>query len=322
MMRDPIPAPAILVGVARPLAEKLSMSTLPYHVHEILLGFLGYHLILYIVSPICSQLLVPKTYRSFNKRTRLNWNIHWVSMVQSIFINITALYVVFHDVERLEMDWKGRLWGYTPASGMVQGFAAGYFLWDVQVSSQYISISGASALLHAIGALVVTCIGFRPFGNYYGLSFVLYELSTPFLNIHWFCDKLNITGSKLQLYNGIGLLVTFFLCRLVWGSYQSILIYSDIYKALSTNSINQMGYLLDEGICSGNASKTMIEGAELGSCQLGKLPAWLVGVYLIGNTALSLLNFYWFSQMIKAVRKRFVPRKGRKQGNRSMEKSQ
>ena len=51
--------------------------------------------------------------------------------------------------------------------------------------------------------------------NYYGCVFLLYELSTPFLNIHWFCDKLNLTGSKIQLYNGFLLLGTFFLCRLV-----------------------------------------------------------------------------------------------------------
>jgi TLC domain len=56
----------------------------------------------------------------------------------------------------------------------------------------------------------------RPFANYYGLNFVLYELSTPFLNIHWFLDKLNVTGSRLQLYNGIALVVTFFACRVVW----------------------------------------------------------------------------------------------------------
>ena len=42
----------------------------------------------------------------------------------------------------------------------------------------------------------------RPFVNYYAPTFILYELSSPFLNIHWFCDKLNMTGSKIQLYNG------------------------------------------------------------------------------------------------------------------------
>lgn len=204
------------------------------------------------------------------------------------------------------MDWKGRLWGYTPASGMVQGFAAGYFLWDLQVSSQYINISGPSALLHAIGALAITCIGFKPFGNYYGLSFVLYELSTPFLNVHWFCDKLGMTGSTLQLYNGIALIVTFFGCRIVWGTYQSIMIYSDIYKALMLPSPGRMGSFLDDTKCTGNASGMGLGGSS--GCEVGDLPLWLVSVYLVGNTALSLLNLYWFTQMVKAVRKRFIPK--------------
>ncbi|CAI6251734.1 unnamed protein product [Periconia digitata] len=303
-MHDPIPVPQALVRLATPLAKKLSLSTLPFHVHEVLLGFIGYHLILSILSPTLSRLICPKVYNGFNRRTRLNWDIHWVSMVQALFINSAALYVIFTDPQRNEMDWAGRLWGYTPASGMVQGFAAGYFLWDLQVSIQYISISGYGALLHAIGALSITCIGFRPFGNYYGLSFVLYELSTPFLNVHWFCDKLNLTGSKIQLYNGIALLVTFFGCRIVWGTYQSVMIYSDIYTALSRSSPGPKSSLLENSKCEGNASGSGIGGVS--SCEIGELPLWLVTVYLVGNSVLSLLNFYWFSQMVKAVRKRFV----------------
>ncbi|KAF2176739.1 DUF887-domain-containing protein [Zopfia rhizophila CBS 207.26] len=319
-MRDPIPPPAPLVSLTKPLAEKLSLTTLPYHAHEIALGFLWYHFILYTLSPFLSSRLVPHTYRSFNKRTRLNWDIHWVSMVQALFINSAALYVIFTDPQRKSMDWRGRLWGYTPASGMVQGFAAGYFLWDLQISAQYIRISGVSALLHVVGALAVTCIGFRPFANYYGLSFVLYELSTPFLNIHWFCDKLNLTGSNLQLYNGIALLVSFFLCRLVWGTYQSILIYTDIYTALTTSSSLLMNSVMSEGKCEGNTSG--LGGGPAGRCEVGELPTWLVSVYLVGNTALSLLNFYWFGQMLKAVRKRFVSREEGREGNGEVKKSQ
>ncbi|CAO2650446.1 Nn.00g017380.m01.CDS01 [Neocucurbitaria sp. VM-36] len=313
-MRDPIPPPSFVVQLSKPLAEKLSLTTLPYHAHEVLLGFLGYHFILYVLSPAASQLLCPQTYRGFNKRTRLNWDIHWVSMIQALFINTAALWVIFKDEERHEMDWRGRLWGYTPASGMVQGFAAGYFLWDLQVSTQYINLSGPSALLHAIGALAVTCIGFKPFGNYYGLSFVLYELSTPFLNIHWFCDKLGLTGSKLQLYNGIALLFTFFGCRIVWGTYQSVMIYSDIYKGLTQPSEGLAGSLLNNGKCRGNLSGS---GYELPrDCEVGDLPIWLISVYLVGNTALSLLNGYWFMQMVKAVRKRFVPKEEQAKKNR------
>ena len=159
-MRDPLPAPSLLVQSSKSFADKLSLTTLPYHVHEILLGFLGYHLILHVLSPAVSRLVCPNVYKSFNKRTRLNWDIHWVSMIQALFICAAALWVIFKDEQRHEMDWRGRLWGYTPASGMVQGFAAGYFLWDLQVSAQYINIAGVSSLIHAIGALAVTCIGF------------------------------------------------------------------------------------------------------------------------------------------------------------------
>ncbi|RMZ68946.1 tlc domain-containing [Pyrenophora seminiperda CCB06] len=305
-MRDPLPAPSLLVQASKPFADKLSLNTLPYHVHEILLGFFGYHFILYVLSPTVSRLVIPKTYTGFNRRTQLNWDIHSVSLVQSLFICVAALWVIFKDEQRHEMDWRGRLWGYTSASGMVQGFAAGYFLWDLQISTQYISIAGVSSLIHAIGALAVTCIGFKPFGNYYGLSFVLYELSTPFLNIHWFCDKLGMTGSKLQLYNGIALLVTFFGCRIVWGTYQSIMIYSDIYKALTIPQAQLMGSMFDAEKCTGNTNSSMGLD-ESGNCAIGDLPMWLVCVYLVGNTALSMLNFFWFTQMVKAVRKRFVP---------------
>jgi hypothetical protein len=186
-MRDPLPPLSMLVQASKSFAEKLGLTTLPYHVHEIILGFLGYHFILYVLSPAISQLVCPKIYNGFNKRTRLNWNIHWVSMVQALFICAAALWVIFKDEQRHEMDWRGRLWGYTPASGMVQGFAAGYFLWDLQVSAQYIHLSGPSALIHAIGALAVTCIGFvrsqteHPLTFTNGFSETLRKLLRPLL---------------------------------------------------------------------------------------------------------------------------------------------
>jgi len=121
-----------------------------------------------------------------------------------------------------------------------------------------------------------------------------------------------MTGSRLQLYNGIALLVTFFGCRIVWGTYSSILIYSDIYKALTTSALSPVASLLDDGKCDGNASSLSGPG-----CEIGDLPMWLVTVYLVGNTALSLLNFFWFNQMVKAVRKRFVP-----QGEKQVKKEQ
>lgn len=119
-MRDPIPSPSMLVQLSRPICARLGLNTLPYHVHEVALGFIGYHFVLYVLSPTISKLVCPDVYRSFNKRTRLNWDIHWTSMAQALFINAAALWVIFKDKQRHEMDWTGRLWGYTPATGMVR----------------------------------------------------------------------------------------------------------------------------------------------------------------------------------------------------------
>lgn len=108
---------------------------------------------------------------------------------------------------------------------------------------------------------------------------MLYELSTPFLNVHWFCDKLGMTGSKLQLYNGIALLVTFFGCRIVWGTYQSIMIYSDIYRALTMSHADPMSSLLETQKCDATSTNNSSMGLDdPGNCSIGDLPMWLVCV--------------------------------------------
>jgi hypothetical protein len=156
----------------------------------------------------------------------------------------------------------------------------------------------------------------RPFANYYGLNFILYEISTPFLNIHWFFDKLNMTGSRVQLYNGIALLTTFFGCRVLWGNYQSIRIYSDVWTALHTTGFSHIAK--DNPIYAyRNIPRS---GSDLGegSGKMG-LPMWLVFAYLGSNTILNVLNMYWFAKMIQALRKRFQPPNFVKQKERSSE---
>jgi hypothetical protein len=135
------------------------------------------------------------------------------------------------------------------------------------------------------------------------LNFVLYELSTPFLNIHWFLDKLNMTGSRLQIYNGIALLVSFFSCRILWGNYQSLRIYSDVLTALQASNV--------EIPLANNV--TIFEHPDMkfnlaGTWVIMKLPMWLVFVYLGSNTLLNFLNFYWFGKMVQTVRSWFQPK--------------
>ena len=151
----------------------------------------------------------------------------------------------------------------------------------------------------------------RPFLNYYSNVFILYELSTPFLNIHWFFDKLNMTGSRGQFYNGIALLSTFFSCRLIWGTYQSAIVYVDMWKAVHTApSPEYIAAAFSDPTTAYDVNKNLM----FFSRDADTLPLWLAGTYIASNIVLNTLNWYWFFKMVSAVRKRFEPPKaGEKQ---------
>lgn len=161
-MHDPFPlrSPDWLTELVTPVAEFLKLYTLPLHVHEIIFAALGYQFTCSVLSPFLSTFFFPQIYSSLPRRTRLNWDVHFVSMVQSITINSLALWVMWVDKERRRMTWDERIWGYDGAGGMIQGFAAGYFLWDLIVCVRWLDLFGWGMLAHAISALVVFSVGF------------------------------------------------------------------------------------------------------------------------------------------------------------------
>lgn len=317
-MHDPflIPQQPWLSNAVQPFADYFHLTTLPLHVHEVLGSFLAYTFINVIVAPRLSTWLFPTRYPKLSKERRINWDVHVVSLCQSTMINILALWVMFTDEERKGMDWRERIWGYTGAAGMVQGLATGYFLWDLMITLQNVKVFGLGMLAHAMSALLVFSFGFRPFVNYYGCTFILYELSSPFLNFHWFFDKLDMTGSRAQLYNGIVLLIMFFSCRLVWGTYQSVRVYQDVWAALHhTPAAAEIHYdarnnvtaaALDAATCN-SASPIHDEIMKFAGEEF--IPLWLAFTYLGSNVVLNTLNFFWFGKMIETVRKRFQPPK-------------
>lgn len=109
---------------------------------------------------------------------------------------------------------------------------------------------------------------------YDGLGFLLWELSTPFLNIHWFMDKTGNTGSTAQLVNAFFLLSSYVLARLTFGVYNS---YS-WFKLVNFPA----------------------------TPHVPAIPLPIKLFYSIGNVTLNTLNFIWFRAMIAAVQKRFT----------------
>lgn len=140
----------------------------------------------------------------------------------------------------------------------------------------------------------------RPFVNFYAPIFVLFELSSPFLNIHWFCDKVGLTGSRTQFINGMALLGTFFSCRVIYGTWSSYLVMTDVFSL----------YRNPPAVLSMTPGDAMAPHPFAGK----NVPLWLACVYLGSNSILNLLNYYWFTKMIQTVASRFT---GEKKGGRT-----
>jgi hypothetical protein len=171
-MRDPFPfpAPQWLAEAVRPLADKMSLPTLPLHIHEVLLAIVFYQTINAVVAPALSRRFFPREYSSFSHRTRLNWDVHVVSMAQSLLVNTTALWIMYYDTDRNNMNWAGKIWGYDGALGFLQSLAGGYFMWDLFMCTYHINIFGPGMLAHAVSACTVFFFGFVSFASFYYLS--------------------------------------------------------------------------------------------------------------------------------------------------------
>jgi len=156
----PFPAPPLLSLLSQKIANYTSLYTLTLHIHEYLGAALFYHTICLYISPYVSAKLFPHSYTQLSPRTKLNWNVHVVSLVQSVVINTLALWVIWVDEERWAMDFRERIWGYTGAGGLVQALAGGYFVWDLWVSTVHIDLFGWGPLAHAISALYVFSLGY------------------------------------------------------------------------------------------------------------------------------------------------------------------
>jgi hypothetical protein len=293
-MRDPIPCPSFLQELIAPYASSLHLTTLPFHIHEVLASFVFYTVFEKVISPWLSRKYFPRYYGVFPPRTRVNWDIHITAFAQSLIICSATIWVLLADTERIGATWQDRLYGYSGAGGLVQAMAAGYFMWDLTVCTLNYSVLGPLDLLHAVIAGGVAVLGFRPFALFYGLEFLLFELSSPFVNIHWMCDKVDMTGSAVQWYNGVMLIVVFFSCRLVWGVWVSVHFFGDVWRAL------REGPILVPGV------------GKMGEAMMVQnyLPLWMAVLFCVGNLGLTGLNFFWFSKMIDAVRKRFKPEDG------------
>lgn len=239
------------------------------HWHEIAASFLFYNAVQWL-SPRVSSALLGTKYTALPLKTRINFDIHVVSQVQCI-VSILAIVPCWNHPYILNraVDPQHSILGYYPYGGLVLGISTGYFMWDTYVCAKYYRLFGAGFLLHGVAALYVFGTSFLPFLIPWIPSFLLFELSTPFVNMNWFASKLpkGTFSQKFVIVNGLLLMAVFFSVRILWGFYAVGLLAWDMYR------IRHQVH-----------------------------PFWPVMVLSL-NALLDVLNVFWFCKMVLIAKK-------------------
>lgn len=266
---DPFAAvkiPGLEAAVTPLLSGYLGYHKLPAHFEEVLLAaafYQGvYHLATFLSPRLC------KGYNSLSRRTQVNFDIHVVSQVQALLI-LTLSFPLFFD-KTLAAD---RIYGYTPYAGFICALAIGYFMWDIYICLKHLDMFGIGFAIHGIGAGFVFLQTLRQLCIHYVPHFLLFELSTPFLNLNWFASHLpeGTIPFSVQKINGLFLLSTFFFSRIVWGFVQAYFAFSDMFLGAVTYERTH--------------------------------PIWADGGILLSNVALNTLNVYWFYKMLRLAKR-------------------
>lgn len=256
---------------ARPFPAEPTLH-IAAHWHEIVAAAIVYFVI-QLVSPAFSKRWFGLAYTNLNPKTRLNFDIHVVSMVQCIVSVVILLPTWKHPhFQDHRADPYLSVYGYNAYSGFVSAVTVGYFVWDLYVCLRHIKLFGPGFLLHAFAALFVFANSFRPYCMPWVPAFLLFELSTPFVNINWFASRLppGTVSDRVVAVNGVLLLVTFFLVRIVWGIYAVCLLAYDMWF-------------------------------------VWRHVHWFFPVAtLLLNFSLNLLNIYWFSKMLAIAKKKLL----------------
>ena len=246
---------------------ELFAESLVSKLDEIIIGTTIWFGLMYLTDPLSYSIgaIIPtfsKSYSQLDTMKKRNWRIRMVGFIHAIVISAMSLYVLV-TVNELYED---KIFASHSNSEMILLVTSSFFLWDI-ITIVYYGDFGAEFLVHAVASFLVFFFSFWPFAQYFGLVFLLFEMSTPFLHMNWFFDKMNMTGSVLQLINAVFFVLVFFSVRLVFGLYFSLMFFMESYKHFE------------------------------------KLPI-MISFYWIANLVMNTLNIYWFSLIMPAITSR------------------
>ncbi|KAJ1801166.1 hypothetical protein LPJ59_000523 [Coemansia sp. RSA 2399] len=201
-------------------------------------------------------------WKRMNKVDRYKWCVRKASTYHAVYMITHSLVIIANTKLR-----NNPLHGTDQLAESTYAVTVGYFLWDIINTYQNIDINGWQFMIHGITSFGVYVLSFSPLLQYYGACFMMFEISTLFLNVHLALEDLKLQDFILYYINGMALVSSFFFARIVYGTALSI----NVWKELANSDL-----------------------------PINPFAAWFVRV---ANIALLSLSYYWFSVIIMTAKK-------------------
>ncbi|KAJ2627051.1 hypothetical protein H4R22_004569 [Coemansia sp. RSA 1290] len=167
-------------------------------------------------------------WKRMNKIERYKWCVRKASSAHAVYMVTKALVIISDSALR-----KNPVHGVSSYAESAYAVSVGYFLWDILNTYANIDMNGWGFMVHAIMSFSVYLISFSPLLQYYGACFMMFEVSTLFLNIHLTLEDLGLKDYILYYINGMALVSSFFFARVVYGTILSI----NVWRELANSAV-------------------------------------------------------------------------------------
>ncbi|KAK7316679.1 hypothetical protein RJT34_00318 [Clitoria ternatea] len=210
-----------------------------------------------------------KSYSSFSKLQRIEWNNRAISTIHAIFITTMALYLVF-----CSNLFSGKQYTEpitvrsSTLSTFVLGVSVGYFIADIGMICWYFPcLGGYEYVIHHLLSLVAVAYSMLSGeGQLYTFMVLISETTTPGINLRWYLDTAGMKRSKAYLINGVVIFIAWLVARIL------LFIYMFYHVYLHFDQVEQMQ----------NFGQILV---------------------LVVPLVLSVMNLVWFAKIIKGLRK-------------------
>jgi len=235
--------------------ESLGLGSSSEQLRRTALFFLGWTML-----QLGSERLAPKSLSSAEKS---KFSKLCVQLCHAVSTSVISSYIIATPEEDPAVT-EDHLYGFSDRINLLFAHSCAYFLWDT-----YCELSKKKAnfgfIGHGIACFLCYLFGQYPFLHFYGVRFLQFELSSPFLNIVGLFRLLRLERHPFYKYLQGTFGLTFLVVRIIYGFPLSYHFFQETIRLLQNGSAHNFGVL---------------------------------GYYMVSNLALNALNLTWLVLMI------------------------